>query len=515
MTDQEVSPDELARRYLVTHDYNQGLGPEPQRAYRALSIWEEWITSHPDKAWGVCEELVRLRPDDDDVLEQLCHRLELLLSEHWEDFHDRVAYLVASNPRLTRIMPPAALSESHYAPKYRSPVELSDAWLEFDRHFPAANLVHELGRDDPERALTLALELIHRAPLYQCTSFDVMGPLLELLRQHGLQVIERVEVIAGESVAVRRVLWRMRPQQPDRPGTSTIYQDVWERVLRAAGDTTDYNSDDPRAAISPLEREDERIVASWFVCKDKDWASEALNELVREDPDKAWAVVELLVERADSDELLGSIAAGPLEDLLRKHGAMLVSRVEEKARRDLRFKRCLGGVWLDPRDLSDEIIRRLHRASDGELRILEPRPTPHELLELERQAVTMLLTGAHRVLEALREQWSRSTVAHRSYGWGGGHVEFSVPADVPPICDADSVTIGDVCAEIHFLDSPVLFFLLIEDGRLAGLNCTIQGDWPDPVLVKRVYWIRTDEHATQDVETSERDLNRFRRRWGE
>jgi len=342
-----------------------------------------------------------------------------------------------------------------------------------------------------------------------------MGPLLELLRCHGPQLIERVEMIAAESVAVRRVLWRMRPHQPDRPGPSAIPQDVWERVLRAVGDTTDYNSDDPPAAIRPLEGEDERIVASWFACKDKDWASEALNELVREDPDKAWAAVEFVVERADSDELLGSIAAGPLEDLLRQHGTILVSRVEEKAGREPRFKHCLGRVWLDPRDVSDDVMRRLHAASGGELVILEPRPIAPELLELEREALTMLLAGGHRVLEALRVQWQRSTVARRRYGWGGGHVKFSVPDDVSAIADADLVTIADVRADIHFLDTPVTFFLSIEEGRLAGLDCSIGGDWPSPVLVKRVYWIKTDEDTKEEVETAERDLTRFRRRWGD
>jgi len=516
MTDREVSPQELARRYLVTHDYRQGLGPKPQRVYRALAIWEDWIVSAPEKAWGVFGEIVRLRPDDDDVLEQLCKRLEIMLSEHWDDFHERVAELVAANPRLTRIMPRAALQQSYYAPKYRSLPELADAWLEYVRHFSNAHLLDELIRDAPDRALRVALEVIHRAPSRQFTSFDVMSPLLELLRKHGPAVIDDVVAAAAESVAVRRVLWRMKPHQPERPGPSTIPAEVWDRVLRAAGNTTEYNTDDPPAAVTPLAPEDERIVASWFAYWAMFWTADALRELVHEHPDDAWAVIQLLVERAESDAVLGRIAAGPLEDLLCEHGAALVARVEDRARRDPRFKTCLGGVWLDSRDVSEDVARRLQAASEGEILMFEATPPPPEILDLERDALTMLLAGDHAVLEGLRGQWHRSSVTRRDYGWGGFDVEFAVPADAPPIPDADSVTLGDVGAEIHFLDHPVTFYVRIEKGRLERLHCSIGGeDWPTPVLVKRLYYIRVDEVTKQDVDTSERDMARFRARWGD
>jgi hypothetical protein len=503
----------VARRYLVTHDYRAGLGPKPQQRYRALATWEDWIGSAPEKAWGVFEEIVRLRPDDDDVLEQLSYRLKSLLSLHWNAYHERAAQLVASTPRLTRIMPRAALQESYYAPKYRTPSELAEAWLEYSRHSRNAHALDELIRDDPERALHLALEIIHRAPLHEFTSFDVMSPLLALLRQHGSAVIDRVEAVAAESVAVRRVLWRMKLQQGERPGPSTIQGDVWARVLRAAGDTTDYTTDAPPGAATSLASEDERLVASWFVYEDRSWTASALRDLVSEHPDTAWTVIQILVERAESDERIESIAAGPLEDLVRQHAEAFVSRVEDRAMRDPRFKICLGGVWLDPRDVSEDVARRLQAASGGELLMLEPTPTPPELLDLERQALTMLLAGDHAVLEALRAQWSRSAVTRRDYGWGGGNVQFSVPPDASRIPDAESVSFADVCAEVHFLDHPVMFFLSIEDGRIDHLHCSIREDWPEPVLLKRLYYIRVDESTKEDVEIPERDMARFRARW--
>jgi len=514
VSDKDISPQELARRYLVTHDYHEGLGPKPQRRYRALSMWEDWIVSTPEKAWPVFEEIVRLRPDDDDVLEQVCHRLELLLEEHWELWHERATQLVEGNARLTRIMPRAALEKSHYEPKYRTIPELVDAWIAQSLHHGGASRLDELIREDPPRALALALEVINRAPLHGFTSFDVLRPLMDLLRQHGPDVIDQVEAAAAASVAVRRVLWRMRPHQGDGSGPSSIPGEVWTRVVRAAGDTTDYNTDDPPGVASALAPDEEAVVAAWFVYRAKFWSWEALRELVEDDPETAWQAIEMLVGHPDAEDVLGIIAAGPLEDLLAEHGERFVARVEQRARRDDRFRACLGGVWLDPEKLSEGIVRRLHDASEGAARILDPRPISPLLLELEREAATMLLAGDHPVIEALRQQWRKATVVRRSYGWSGGHVEWSVPREVPPITDAAFVTIGDVRADIHFLERPVTFSVFIVEGRLDGLSCNIGAvEWPDPLLVKRLYYVRRDETTDDELEVAERDLDWFRERW--
>jgi hypothetical protein len=514
VSDKDISPQELARRYLVTHDYHEGLGPKPQRRYRALSTWEDWIVSTPEKAWPVFEEIVRLRPDDDDVLEQVCHRLELLLEEHWELWHERVTRLVEGNARLTRIMPRAALEKAYYEPKYRSIPELVEAWITQSLHHQNASRLDELIRDDPFRALALALEVINRAPLHGFTSFDVLSPLMDVLRKHGADVIDEVEAAAAASVAVRRVLWRMRPQQGDGSGPNSIAEEVWTRVVRAAGDTTDYNTDDPPGVASALAPDEEAVVASWFVYNAKFWSWDALRELVEDDPEAAWQAIEMLVGHANGEDLLGIIAAGPLEDLLAEHGERFVARVEQRALGDDRFRACLGGVWLDPEKIPEDIVRRLHDASEGRALILDPRPIPAPLLELEREATAMLLAGDHPVLEALRQQWRKATVVRRWYGWSGGHVEWSVPQEVPPIAEADFGTISDVRADVHFLERPVTFSVFIVDGRLDGLSCTIgAAEWPDPLLVQRLYYVRRDETTDDELEVAGRDLDWFRERW--
>ena len=83
-----------------------------------------------------------------------------------------------------------------------------------------------------------------------------------------------------------------------------------------------------------------------------DWrAWDAIDRLVREDPTQAWAVVTELVAQCPSDEALFYVAAGPLEDLLAKHGPEVIDRIEEAARRDPKVRLCLSGVWgnsIDP-----------------------------------------------------------------------------------------------------------------------------------------------------------------------
>jgi len=73
--------------------------------------------------------------------------------------------------------------------------------------------------------------------------------------------------------------------------------------------------------------------------------SEEIRQLVEIDPDEAWKLICILVNKAPSDDLLAFIAAGPLEDLLHKHGLTVIDRVEEESRKNGRMRLALSGVW--------------------------------------------------------------------------------------------------------------------------------------------------------------------------
>ena len=54
-----------------------------------------------------------------------------------------------------------------------------------------------------------------------------------------------------------------------------------------------------------------------------------------------------------SDKSLAVLAAGALEDLLVDFGESYIERVEELARKNLRFNHLLGGVWKNA--MTDEL----------------------------------------------------------------------------------------------------------------------------------------------------------------
>jgi hypothetical protein len=78
-----------------------------------------------------------------------------------------------------------------------------------------------------------------------------------------------------------------------------------------------------------------------------------------------------LVRHATSNETLGSIGAGALEDLIRLNPADFVDPVEELAQKDERFRFALGCVWLRLEDAPESLVRRYWIASGRELQVLD------------------------------------------------------------------------------------------------------------------------------------------------
>jgi hypothetical protein len=87
------------------------------------------------------------------------------------------------------------------------------------------------------------------------------------------------------------------------------------------------------------------------------WAWQRLDDLVRCEPEEAWKVIEAIRQANGSDRILGILAAGPLEDLLAKHGDQFIDRVETLARRDKQFRKLLGAVWRNA--ISEKVWLRI------------------------------------------------------------------------------------------------------------------------------------------------------------
>jgi hypothetical protein len=56
-----------------------------------------------------------------------------------------------------------------------------------------------------------------------------------------------------------------------------------------------------------------------------------VGEYAKSDPESCWLVISKLIEGAPTANQLGTLGAGPLEDLLRAHGEHFIDRLREAA----------------------------------------------------------------------------------------------------------------------------------------------------------------------------------------
>jgi hypothetical protein len=98
------------------------------------------------------------------------------------------------------------------------------------------------------------------------------------------------------------------------------------------------------------------------------WAFDEVFDRVTngDDPHRAWELVLALVEAAD-DTNLEYVGAGPLEDLVKRFALKLIGEIEIQARRDPKFRRCLGAVWLSQGSLPADVLSRVVAASNGQI----------------------------------------------------------------------------------------------------------------------------------------------------
>jgi hypothetical protein len=94
------------------------------------------------------------------------------------------------------------------------------------------------------------------------------------------------------------------------------------------------------------------------------WATSAIRDLCRNDPETAWVIMERLVDRTEDPAVLACVGAGPLEDLLTKHGGAFIDRLVTRIESDSKFAEMAGSVWrnLIPNDIWLRLQTALGRA---------------------------------------------------------------------------------------------------------------------------------------------------------
>lgn len=112
----------------------------------------------------------------------------------------------------------------------------------------------------------------------------------------------------------------------------------------------------------------DELITGFIACRvpgneDEDgqyWTWEATRVLTDRYPDLALAFIKGAVTRPMPEVVRGVLAAGPLEDLLAKHGPSIIEDIERLAPADPLFRETLGGVWQS--DMTPEVWARVQAA---------------------------------------------------------------------------------------------------------------------------------------------------------
>jgi hypothetical protein len=89
------------------------------------------------------------------------------------------------------------------------------------------------------------------------------------------------------------------------------------------------------------------------------WAFEELDNICDEYPQKCLIIINSIINSTQNKFALANLAAGPLEDLLARHGEAIVAEIEVLAKVDSRFRDLLQCVWRNVID--DETWRRVQK----------------------------------------------------------------------------------------------------------------------------------------------------------
>ena len=90
---------------------------------------------------------------------------------------------------------------------------------------------------------------------------------------------------------------------------------------------------------------------------DNFWAYEVLSNLCIREPSSALLLIGDIVFENPGDVILSNLAAGPLEDLLVRHGDVVIEDIVAAAKTNELWKKMLGAVWKN--DIKDHVWLQL------------------------------------------------------------------------------------------------------------------------------------------------------------
>lgn len=74
------------------------------------------------------------------------------------------------------------------------------------------------------------------------------------------------------------------------------------------------------------------------------WSVEKFADMEMDHPDLNWAAMLEIISRTTSDNVIRSLADGPLEELVELHGAEYIDKIEKTAQSNLNFRLLLRAL---------------------------------------------------------------------------------------------------------------------------------------------------------------------------
>ena len=89
------------------------------------------------------------------------------------------------------------------------------------------------------------------------------------------------------------------------------------------------------------------LAEGWLTKQRGDWTEddERLYSILHTEPDRALSVIFAVMQLTDDEQILGGLAAGPLEDFLGVHGEAYLDIFHALALEHRRLREVLDGVW--------------------------------------------------------------------------------------------------------------------------------------------------------------------------
>ena len=93
------------------------------------------------------------------------------------------------------------------------------------------------------------------------------------------------------------------------------------------------------------------------------WAFSEVNAITFRQAERGWNIALALIAAAPTDDALGYVVAGPLEEVLEVHGNLLMDLVEERALVDAKFRNALSRVVCFDDSMPSHIRDRINRVT--------------------------------------------------------------------------------------------------------------------------------------------------------